>query len=364
MDDPANCAPVRSILTRGGYTVLETSTAAGILAKALEVRPQLIVLGKDIPDQIRLEVCRALQSDLGVASIPILLMTAGRDDAAAVASLQAGADDCVADDSAPELVLARTERLVRYHRLLSMTTLDRQLVQVGRLLAGVVHEIRGPLSVIRGSAELLRLGKSADDPDLPWVDSILRGTQLLQARLDHLMSAVRSGSPQLETLELQPVVQEATDLFIKGLPPNHRGVQILCECGQAVPEVRADAGRLIQVLINLFTNAYQAIAREGMTGTIRIRAEQAGEEGTDWVKILVIDDGPGIPGDYLERIFEPFFTTREGGSGFGLYLCSEILKEQGGRLEACNNPDGGACLTIWLPQVDRDRTGESAAWDG
>jgi signal transduction histidine kinase len=155
-------------------------------------------------------------------------------------------------------------------------------------------------------------------------------------------------------------LQEATDLFVKGLPPNHRGVQILSESSRAEPEVRADPGRLIQVLINLFTNAYQAIAREGMTGTIRIRTEQARNEGTDWVKILVIDDGPGIPGAYLERIFEPFFTTREGGSGFGLYLCSEILKEQGGRLEACNNTDRGACLSIWLPQVDRDRTEESA----
>jgi signal transduction histidine kinase len=357
MDDPANCAPIRAILTSGGYTIIEVATGAGILAKALEVRPHLIVLGAGLPDQIRHEACQSLRSDRGVASIPVLLVMAGRDDDAAIAGLQAGADDILAEDSIPDLVLARAERLVRYHRLLSTTTLDRQLVQVGRLLAGVIHEIRGPLSVVRGSAELLRFGRSADDPDLPWVDSILRGTQLLQARLDHLMTAVRSGPPQLLALELHPVVQEAIDLFVKGLPPIHRGVRVVCECGRTFPEVRADAGRLIQVVINLLTNAYQAIVQEGKTGVIRLRAEQADEPGGAWVKLQVIDDGPGIPGDYLDRIFEPFFTTREGGSGFGLYLCSEILKEQGGRLEAGNNPDGGACLTIWLPRADRDRTG-------
>ena len=219
--------------------------------------------------------------------------------------------------------------------------LNRQLVQVGRLLAGIIHEIRGPLSVIRGSAELLRLGRQPDDPDLPWVDSILRGTQVLQVRLDHLMATVRAGPPQLQALDLPPVIHEAVDLFVKGLPPQNRGVRIQVDCDRAVPRVHADAGRLIQVLINLLTNAHQAITRDGKEGVIHLRAgtrrgsrELLGQDPRQ-------DDGPGIPEIYLARIFEPFFTTKEGGSGYGLYLCSEILGEQGGRLTACNNPAEG-----------------------
>jgi signal transduction histidine kinase len=67
------------------------------------------------------------------------------------------------------------------------------------------------------------------------------------------------------------------------------------------------------------------------------------------VKIEVSDDGPGVPDVYLERIFEPFFSTKEEGSGYGLHLASEVLEEQGGRLTVRNNPEGGACFTIWLP---------------
>ena len=67
------------------------------------------------------------------------------------------------------------------------------------------------------------------------------------------------------------------------------------------------------------------------------------------MKVEIVDDGPGIPEDHLERIFEPFFTTKAEGSGYGLYLAGEILREHAGRLTACNVPGGGACLAVWLP---------------
>jgi signal transduction histidine kinase len=105
----------------------------------------------------------------------------------------------------------------------------------------------------------------------------------------------------------------------------------------------------MQVLIDLLTNAHQAIAATRQQGRIQLRAESVDQDGCCWVKVDVSDDGPGIPEVYLDRIFEPFFSTKQGGTGYGLYLASEILKEQGGRLTACNNPAGGACLSIWLP---------------
>jgi signal transduction histidine kinase len=228
--------------------------------------------------------------------------------------------------------------------------LNRQLVQVGRLLAGIIHEIRGPLSVIRGSAELLSLNRRPDDPDLQWVDSILRGTQLLQIRLDHLMATVRSGPAQLRPIELGSLVHEAVELFVKGLPPNSRGVRVQPECGTDGPSVLADPGRIIQVLIDLLSNAHQAILSGASEGVIRLGLEAEDVDGSSWIKLDVRDDGPGIPEIYLNRVFEPFFTTKDGGTGYGLYLAAEIVKEQGGRLTASNNPEGGACFTIRLPR--------------
>jgi signal transduction histidine kinase len=122
------------------------------------------------------------------------------------------------------------------------------------------------------------------------------------------------------------------------------------ECGTNGPPVLADPGRIIQVLIDLLSNAHQAILSGDKQGAIRLGMEAADVNGSAWIKLDVRDDGPGIPEIYLNRLFEPFFTTRDGGTGYGLYLAAEIVKEQGGRLTASNNPEGGACFTIWLPR--------------
>ena len=194
-DSGGDRALFRTILSRAGYTVFEVARGSETLAKALEVRPHVIVLDVNLPDLNGLDVCRTLRGDPQVGGIPVLMLTVRHDDNDVLAGLQAGADDYVAKDSAPELILARVRRLVQYRQLVALAMLNRQLVQVGRLLAGIIHEIRGPLSVIRGSAELLRLSLNPDDGNVQWVDSILRGTHLLQVRLEHLMSTVRAARP-------------------------------------------------------------------------------------------------------------------------------------------------------------------------
>jgi signal transduction histidine kinase len=85
-----------------------------------------------------------------------------------------------------------------------------------------------------------------------------------------------------------------------------------------------------------------------------VRTATTRDEECSWVTIDVIDDGPGIPEAFLGRIFEPFFTTREEGTGYGLYLAAQILKEQSGRITARNNPDRGATFTLWLPEAVGD----------
>ena len=314
VDDSApDRALFRTMLARAGYTVFEVDRGSQTLAKALEVRPHVIVLDVNLPDLDGLEVCRTLRRDAQTGGIPVLMLTVRHDDRDVLAGLQAGADDYIAKDSAPELVLARVRRLVQYRQLVALAMLNRQLVQVGRLLAGIVHEIRGPLSVIRGSAELLRMGLHSDEGNLQWVDSILRGTQLLQVRLEHLMSTVRTGPAQFQCVDLRALLNESVELFIKGLPPSGRGISIQAEIDKDPPPVRADAGRIIQVLIDLLTNAHQAISATRQHGQIRLRAESVDQNGCLWVKIDVSDDGPGIPEIYLDRVFEPFFTTKARG---------------------------------------------------
>ncbi len=233
-----------------------------------------------------------------------------------------------------------------------VAALNEGLVQVGRLVAGIVHEIRGPISVIRGSAEILKMEHPEQTEVLGRVDPIICACQLLQIRLEHLMTAVRSGPVSLVPLELPPLLEEVAELFRKGTSPRQRGVEIRSIPLDSVPLVLADPGRLMQVLLNLIANAHEAIVSHRERGTITIRAEAADESnhGPAGVCIHVQDDGPGFPVTVVGRVFEPFFTTKANGSGYGLYLAAEIIREHGGRIWAWNLEGGGASVSIWLPR--------------
>jgi signal transduction histidine kinase len=238
--------------------------------------------------------------------------------------------------------------------------LNQQLAQVGRLLTGIVHEIRGPLSVVRGHAELLDLLTKGDQEVHQWVAPILRNAKLMQLRLTHLMAAVRAGSGRPEPTDLDALVKEAVDLFTRAVDPRETPVPI--DIRTDLPDgfrLSVDAGKLLLVLINLFTNADQAMRKDGRPpGGIHVRLYlQVGAESSE-VWIGVADDGPGIPPAIVNRIFEPFFTTKESGSGYGLFLSADILTAMGGKLVAENRPEGGArfSLVIPIPQAPSVKT--------
>jgi signal transduction histidine kinase len=360
-DSPDDRALFRTILRRAGFAVHEAATGGAAPALVREARPHVVVLDVNLPDTTGHDVCRALRADPLTAGLPVLMLTAFDNDRDVLAGLEAGADDYVAKDAAPEVFLARVRRLVRYRQMATTSVLNEQLAQIGRLLAGIVHEIRGPLSVVRGNAELLRMRLAADDPSQPFLDPILRNCQLLQARLEHLMAAVRVGPSARAALDVVPLVREAADLFLKGVDPRGGRVALATELDAGLPPVLADAGRLMQVVLNLLANAHEAIVAARPAGRIAVTAATARDAAGSWVVVEVRDDGPGIPEAYLGRIFEPFFTTKEKGSGYGLYLASEILREHGGRLTAANLEGGGARFTIWLPQAPADASARPAS---
>jgi signal transduction histidine kinase len=349
-DSAADRTLLRTILNRAGYKVYEVSKGCEALQKAREVRPHVMILDVNLPDMNGFEVCRAIRSDREIASLPVLILTVRHDDSDVLAGLEAGADDYVAKDSDSTIVLGRVRRLIEFRQMSGLVMLNQQLVQIGRLVAGIMHEIRGPLSVIRGSAELLRMSESLGEDDSQWVEAILRNSHLLQLRLDHLMAAVRNRSSDVQVIDLAPLLRESAELFVKGLSTSDRRIEIEIECDASIPRVRVDAGRLMQVFFNLMNNAQQAVSSSNQGGRILVRTGTSQDEGGPWVLVEVVDDGPGVPEEYIDRLFDPFFTTKENGTGYGLYLAAEILKEQAGRLSVRNNRGGGAAFTIWLPE--------------
>lgn len=211
---------------------------------------------------------------------------------------------------------------------------------LGRMAASMAHEIRNPVSAIRLHAELMNI-------DSPEELQHSRGLIVDEAgRLETLvgqwMSYARPEPPRLSPVEMSAAVRDAVALITP--QARHAGVEVDVSAVAAVPvTVPADGKRIRQVLGNLLLNAVQAMPTGGV---VEVSLTESGGR----VIVEVSDSGAGFSTDALQRLGEPFFSEKEGGMGLGLAVAKEICEAHGGVLSAVNDPAGGACLRVELPQ--------------
>jgi signal transduction histidine kinase len=158
-----------------------------------------------------------------------------------------------------------------------------------------------------------------------------------------LRSFARQSAAEPSPVDLNTIVDEALLLMQK--PFGAENVRVLAEQDRALPHVLGDANALHQVLMNLLTNAREAMAGGG--GEIRLqtgRAERAG-----WLRLRVSDTGPGIPPDEITKIFDPFYTTKRTGTGLGLSVTYGIIQEHGGTVDVQSQPGRGTTFTLEFP---------------
>ena len=236
----------------------------------------------------------------------------------------------------------------------SQSLLEKQekLATLGTLAAGIAHEIRNPLTSLK--ARLYTLEKH-----LQTVPAARKDTDIISAeisRLEHIvqdiLSFARPSDPKLETIAAEIVVREVRGLMSPDL--ESRGLQLVVECGLGL-FIRADSGRLKQVLINLVRNAAEAMDGPG-TVTLRARAARAPLAGreTDAVILEVSDTGKGIPPEVEKRLFDPFFSTKETGTGLGLPIAARIVEKHGGMLQYQTRPGYGTTFGVVLPREIND----------
>jgi two-component system NtrC family sensor kinase len=230
-----------------------------------------------------------------------------------------------------------------------------KLAAIGRLAAGVVHEINNPLATISACAEALEsrvnegeFNESQAVEDLREYLGLIRSEAFRCKMITNgLLDFSRARASEHASVDLADVISSAARL----LSHQQRGenVEFQIETADDLPRICGDAGQLQQAVIALATNAIDAMP-EG--GVLRIASTRNGAS----VLVEVSDTGVGIPQEDVTKIFEPFFTTKEigKGTGLGLAVCYGILTEHGGSLEVQSTPGAGSTFTISLPAMNRD----------
>jgi PAS domain S-box-containing protein len=231
--------------------------------------------------------------------------------------------------------------------------LEEQLIQaeklaaMGQMLAGVAHELNNPLTAILGATELLGDREGLDESVKRQLDLAHRQARRAARIVQNLLDFSRPAAPQKKLLDLNGIVERTLQLHEHSLRRNKVEVDFTPLADP--PGVVGDANQLMQIFLNLLTNAEYAIHEVRDSGRVTIRITRIDSR----LAIIFQDDGVGISPEALPRIFDPFYTTKRpgGGTGLGLSICMSIVREHGGVIEAESLPAGGSAFTVYLPVV-------------
>jgi signal transduction histidine kinase len=244
---------------------------------------------------------------------------------------------------------AETRRqLEDLHQSESQVAERERLSTVGKLAAGLVHEINNPLTAILGQASLLMREVETAPQSRERLRVIVEETSRAARLLKSVLALSRPRRVERRACAVDAEVQ--TVLAVTEAQREFAGITTLTEIGE-VPPVWGDAEQIRQVLLNIVQNAQQAMAAHPGARTLTVRTQAVDHR----VIVEVLDTGPGIPPEVLPRIFDAFFTTKDAneGTGLGLWVSYDIVEQHGGRLTAGNRPGGGAVFTVELPQRRR-----------
>lgn len=220
---------------------------------------------------------------------------------------------------------------------------SERLAAVGKMAAMITHEVRNPLSSIGLNTELLQDElESSSDEAKKLLRAIHREVDRLTAITEEYLAFARLPKPKLAAEAINPMVGALAQFMREDLAA--KNVKLVTELGDGDPIALVDAAQLRQCLINLVRNATEALAGKP-SGTVILRTRRAG----DRIVIEVEDNGVGIAADVLPRMFDPFFSTKEGGSGLGLALTQQIVKDHGGDLAVQSTLGRGTTFTVSVP---------------
>jgi signal transduction histidine kinase len=380
-DQESNVRLLELLLQQAGFTTLESTTDPRLgLRLFSEFQPDLILLDLMMPHLDGLAVMRELASRIALDDyLPILVLTADVTPEAKQRALAAGAKDFLTKPLDVVEVVLRIENLLharflhreleRQNEMLEEQVRDRtqqflqseKLAAMGSLLAGVAHELNNPLSVVMGQAALIQQ-TAGEGPMAARAGKIAKAAERCARIVKNFLALARQQPMERQAVSLNRVVEEAVELL--AYPLRVDSVETALELAPDLPDIWADPHQLHQVVVNLVSNAHQAI--HAIETSRRIILTTRLDAASGRVQLEVADTGPGIPEDVQRRIFEPFFTTKPAGqgTGLGLSLCQGIVERHGGAIRVASRPGHGARFFVQLPidlrQTDAAKTARAA----
>ncbi|WP_437979711.1 hybrid sensor histidine kinase/response regulator [Sorangium sp. So ce117] len=401
-DDPGSLKLLSEALAGQALTVAVAIDGEMALRQIRREPPDLVLLDAVMPGMDGFEVCRRLKAEPATREVPIVFMTVLADTASRVRGLELGAVDYLAKPFVREELLARVrtqlagraaaralaakndelaraqvtlevevarrteqlraanERLERELELNRAAEIRVQRAQdelahlnrvsaMSELAASIAHELNQPLVAILSNAQAALRLLSHTPPDIPEaraaLDDIVADDRRAGKVIQRLRAMLRKGELSVAAQDLNELVREVARLMASAALL--AGTTVRLELAPGLPPVRGDGVQLQQVLVNLLTNALDAVSRRPPEVRLAVvRTLPAGEGG---VELSVADSGEGIPPGDLERIFEPFFTSKAQGLGVGLAISRSIVEAHGGRLWAERSPGEGATFRCALP---------------
>jgi len=364
-DSPVDRKLLKDLL-KDDYQVMEAQDGTSALEMIAKDPPEIILLDIHIPVIDGFEVCRRIKADAINQSIPVLFFTSSGDIENKVKGFESGAVDFITKP----FITAEVKARVNAHLQIRQMQQDRlsrledekqsiaekfknadqklkdftaQLIQtekmaaIGEITAGVAHELKQPLNVIKiicqsimKDIEKQRFDLESAKQDLP---ELLNQTNRMAQIIDHMrVFSRRTVGTTVEELNINESI-DGVFVFLGQQLMNHN-VMVDKQYAQSLPAIKGDSIRLEQVFMNLITNSRQAMMSAG-TKAMKIEIKTYFNDDKKSVVAEFKDNGPGIPMEIREKIFESFFTTKEAGEGTGLGLSTarKIVEEHGGKIE-------------------------------
>jgi two-component system, cell cycle sensor histidine kinase and response regulator CckA len=339
-------------------------TEADYLAR-LELNPDLVLSDYEMPQFSGLRALELLKQRPAL-KIPFIIVSGTIGEEMAVAAMQQGASDYLLKDRIGRLGPAVRRALQEVEERKERKRLEAQFIEaqkmevVGQLAGGVAHDFNNVLGVIMGYSDLILQDFSPETPVQQYVEEIRHATKRAVGLTRQLLIFSRKQAVQPGVLDLNKVVEESETMLRRLIEEN---IEMKIVYGENIGRIKADAGYLWQVLMNMVVNARDAMPDGGRLTiqTSKVTLDEAyvqshpGAQAGDYSLLRIADTGIGMSDEVKSRMFEAFFTTKPAGKGTGLGLatCQTIVRQSEGYIDVSSQPGQGTTFDIYFPQTDQ-----------